>query len=174
MILSIALPLPSGAIFNTVRSVQQLQCHMTSGNILSEGNYNIGLQYLGTVTSQELLYVYSILDSINMPPLTVAYSSIVGGRGNVMAKIKPNASLTQLHIMLADKLEEQGFAVERRAYRPHVPMATAVKCHLPFAEVSKCIDVYNRPFVCDRVVLYEITYNDTVPTYTELYSVPLV
>ncbi len=174
MIMCIALPLPSGAVNNTIRSATQLSYSMTSGNLVPSDMYNICLQHLGEVSSDKLIYLYSILDNLHADSLTLSYSSIVSWRSSVVAKIKPNASLTALHGYLADSLEQLGVSVERRAYRPHVAIASGAKFQLPFGEVSKTVAVYNMPFVCDRVVLYEVNYRNGTAQYVEHYSVPML
>lgn len=174
MIMCIALPLPSNTASNTARSASQLQYSMTAGSLVSSDNYNICLQHLGEVSSDKLIYLYSVLDGLRTQQLTLSYSSIVSWRSGIVAKIKPNAQLAKLHGALADNIEALGMLVERRAYRPHVAIASGAKFQLPFSEVSKTVSVYNMPFVCNRVVLYEVRYNNGMPTYHEVYSVSLL
>lgn len=174
MIMCIAMPLPSATASNTARSASQLSYNMTGGLLTPSDGYNICLQHLGQVSSDKLIYLYSILDGIRTQQLTLSYSSIVSWRSSVVAKIKPNAELSQLQSTLADSLELLGMPVERRAYRPHVSIASGAKFQLPFSEVSKTVSVYNMPFVCNRVVLYEVQFVCGVASYHEVYSVSLL
>ncbi|MBR2986101.1 MAG: hypothetical protein IKC58_05845, partial [Clostridia bacterium] len=72
-----------------------------------------------------------------------------------------------------EKLENNNFTVEHRAYRPHITLCRKAKFTLPFAEVTKNVDVFNAPFVANKVVLYQSVLSKDGPTYTPLYTVTL-
>ena len=107
------------------------------------------------------------------PRLAVNQFAILRASNIVCARFNKNANLTELHDVLADKLEQSGFNVEHRAYRPHVTMIRKYAFSLPFSEVTKCVDVYNKPFDAPQVVLYESVFTDNGVTYRPLYSVTL-
>ena len=111
----------------------------------------------------------------DMPAPTVAISQISVLRASdiVCAKFRKDKMLTELHEALAQKLEEQGFTVEHRAYRPHVTLVRKYKFSLPFSEVTKSVDVYNAPFVADEIVLYQSELTKFGAVYTPLYTVKL-
>ena len=74
---------------------------------------------------------------------------------------------------MGNKLEQAGFAVEHRAYRPHVTIIREYGFELPFSEVTKFVDVYNKPFDAPEVVLYESVSGKDGVTYRPLYAVTL-
>ncbi len=79
----------------------------------------------------------------------------------------------QLHETLAEILEKMGFTVEHRAYRPHITLIRKFAFNLPFSEVTKCIDVYNKPFDAPEMVLYKSVFSNDGVTYQPLYTVNL-
>ena len=89
------------------------------------------------------------------------------------AKFNKEQNLVRLHEALGDSLEKLGFTVERRAYRPHVTMIRNYGFTLPFSEVTKSVDVYNKPFTAANVVLYQSVFTQNGVSYNKLYEVSL-
>ena len=139
-------------------------------------NYHLTLHFLGNVAPSDLIYVQSAMDGVKdlpAPELAIAQFAMQRASDIVWAKLKPNAELTDLHDKLGDRLEANGFEVEHRAYRPHVTLIRKKSFTLPFSEVTKSIDVYNKPFVAPDLVLYESVFDGKGVTYRELYKVTL-
>ncbi len=172
----IALNIPDKMRDNLERSANQFKTLATSGNFTKKENYHVTLHFLGNVEQNNLIYIQSAMDSVKnlpAPRLAVNQFAILRASNIVCARFNKNANLTELHDVLADKLEQSGFNVEHRAYRPHVTMIRKYAFSLPFSEVTKCVDVYNKPFDAPQVVLYESVFTDNGVTYRPLYSVTL-
>lgn len=172
----IALNIPNKTRDNLERSANQFKEMATGGNFTKKENYHVTLHFLGNVQPNDLIYVQSAMDSIKSlpaPRLAISQFAVLRASNVVCAKFSKNNNLTQLHEALADNLEKMGFTVERRAYRPHVTMIRKYAFGLPFSEVTKCVDVYNKPFDAPEVVLYESVTKNDGPVYTPLYSVTL-
>lgn len=113
------------------------------------------------------------IKSLPAPRLAISQFAVLRASDIVCARFNKNANLTTVHDTLADNLEKMGFTVEHRAYRPHVTMIRKYAFSLPFSEVTKCVDVYNKPFDAPEIVLYESVFEQDGVTYNPLYSVTL-
>ena len=74
---------------------------------------------------------------------------------------------------LGELLEKNGFDVEHKAYRPHVTVARRYRSTLPFSEVTKSVDVFNKAFYGTEAVLYKSVLGKGAPQYVELYRISL-
>ena len=171
----VALDIPQRTKDNLERSSQQFEQFANGGNFTKKENYHLTLHFLGNVEESNLIYVQSAMDAVRYlpaPQLQINAFTLLPS-GIVCAKIRHNANLSALHDKLGDKLEERGFMVEHRAYRPHVTMIRKKSFTLPFSEVTKSVDVFNMPFTCCDLVLYESVFGDSGVTYKPLYTITL-
>lgn len=172
----IALNLPERTKNNLERSSRQFETHAVKGTFIPKENYHITLHFLGNVDESKLIYIQSALDGIRQMPaprLAINQFAVLRASNAVCARFNKNADLIALHEALGEKLEQSGFAVEHRAYRPHVTMIRNYGFNLPFSEVTKSVDVYNKPFNAAEAVLYESVSDSNGVTYRPLYSVTL-
>lgn len=172
----IALNIPDKMRDNLERSASQFKQLATGGNFTRKENYHVTLHFLGNVEPRNLIYIQSAMDGIKglpAPKLSITQFAVLRASDIVCARFNKNARLNELHDVLADNLEKMGFTVERRAYRPHVTMIRKYAFTLPFSEVTKSVDVYNKPFDAPEVVLYESVFTDKGVTYNPLYAVTL-
>ena len=172
----VALELPQKTKDNLERSSSQFREHSSGGNFVPKENFHITLHFLGNVQPSDLIFVQSAMDAVKhlpAPELQIQQFAMIRASDIVCARLKQNADLVKLHDELGEKLEANGFEVEHRAYRPHVTLIRKKSFDLPFSEVTKCVNVYNMPFVATNVVLYESVFDDNGVTYRELYKVEL-
>ena len=172
----IALQLPQKTKDNLERSSNQFAQLSNGGNFVAKDNFHITLHFIGNVQMSDLIYIQSAMDAIAhlpAPELQLTQFAMMRASDIVCARLRQSARLTELHDVLGEKLENHGFEVEHRAYRPHVTLIRKKSFTLPFSEVTKSVKVYNMPFVADSVVLYESVFGDNGVTYRELYKVTL-
>ncbi len=172
----IALEIPEHTKENLTRSAQMFEPLAISGNFVKQQNYHVTLHFLGDVAPSDLIYIQSAMDTIKDCPsleLALLQFTTLKTSDTVCAKLKKNETLTALHEKLGVALEKNNFTVEHRAYRPHITIVRKAKFHLPFAEVTKCVALFNAPFVADKVVLYQSVLSEKGATYTPLYTVQL-
>lgn len=172
----VALNIPDKMKDNLERSASQFKEMSTGGSFTPKSNYHLTLHFLGNVDSRNLIYVQSAMDAIKLlpaPKLAISQFAILRASNAVCARFNKNAALAAIHDALADNLEKSGFTVERRAYRPHVTVIRKYSFKLPFSEVTKSVDVYNKPFDAPEVVLYESVFTPEGVTYNPLYKVAL-
>lgn len=172
----VALELPEKTKDNLARSAEQFRQFATKGRFTERQNYHVTLHFLGEVAESDLIYVQSAMDGIKdlpAPVIALHQFSVLRGGDIVCAKIRQNGDLTVLHDKMGELLENNGFDVEHRAYRPHITLIRQYGFSLPFSEVTKSVDVFNKQFAATEVVLYQSVLDRSGPTYTELYRVSL-
>ena len=172
----VALNLPQKTKDNLERSAGELKAFATGGNFVPKDNYHLTLHFLGEVAPSDLIYVQSAMDGVKdlpAPELAVTQFTVLRASDVVCAKLRQNAALTTLHDELGARLEQHGFVVEHRAYRPHVTLIRRKSFALPWAEVTKSVTVYNMPFAATDLTLFESVFTPNGVTYRELYTVKL-
>ena len=172
----IALNLPERVKDNLERSANQFRLHATKGRFVPKSNYHVTLHFIGNVDENKLLYLQSALDGVReltAPRLAVSQFTVLRGSNVVCAKFGKSENLSTLHEALGGRLEECGFAVEHRAYRPHATVIHDYAFDMPFSEVTKCVDVFNKPFDAPEVILSESVSEKDGVIYRPLYSVTL-
>lgn len=172
----IALEIPDRAKDNFERSSKQFEMFANKGNFVTKDNYHITLHFIGNIDESKLIYLQSAMDKVsNMsaPNLSVNQFVVLRASNVVCAKFNKEQNLLKLHDALGENLENLGFTVECRAYRPHITIIRNYGFELPFSEVTKNVDVYNKPFTADKVVLYESVFGQKGVTYRKLYEVAL-
>ena len=172
----IALNLPEKTKDNLERSANEFKALSNGGNFIPKDNYHLTLHFLGEVAPSDLTFVQSAMDNVAYlpaPELAVTQFTVLRASDIVCAKLRQSKSLERLHDELGQRLEQHGFVVEHRAYRPHVSLIRKKRFALPFSEVTKSVHVYNMPFVASDLVLYESVFTPNGVTYRELYKVTL-
>ena len=172
----IALNLPQKTKDNLERSANEFKALSNGGNFISKDNYHLTLHFLGEVAPSDLTFIQSAMDGVKdfaAPELAVSQFTILRASDVVCAKLRQSKDLTALHDELGDILEQHGFVVEHRAYRPHVSLISKKSFTLPFSEVTKSVKVYNMPFVACELTLFESVFEQGGVRYRELYKVTL-
>ena len=172
----VALDLPQKTKDNLERSANEFKSLANGGNFTPKENYHLTLHFLGEVAPSDLTFVQSAMDGVRdlpAPELAISQFTVLRASDVVCAKIRQCAALTTLHDELGERLEQHGFVVEHRAYRPHVTLIRKKNFSLPFSEVTKSVNVYNKPFYATDLTLYESVFTSSGVTYRELYKVVL-
>ncbi len=172
----VALELPDRVKDNLERSARQFAEYANGGNFVPKQNLHLTLHFLGNVPQENLIYIQSAMDGIRYlaAPETAVTQFAMQRTGDIVwAKLRQSEALTALHDNLGDKLEQNGFEVEHRAYRPHVTLIRKKSFVLPFSEVTKNVQVFNMPFVADKVTLFESVLRPEGAIYRPLYTVEL-
>jgi 2'-5' RNA ligase len=101
--------------------------HHAHGKATREDNLHITLAFVGAVPDDRLAVLEAIgaAASAGVAPFELALER-VGGTGYGIAWLSPDglpAPLAALHAAIAAGLAREGFAVERRMFRPHLTLA---------------------------------------------------
>ncbi|MCH5159665.1 MAG: RNA 2',3'-cyclic phosphodiesterase [Clostridiales bacterium] len=172
----IALDLPQKTKDNLERSANEFKMLSNGGNFIPKDNYHLTLHFLGEVAPSDLTFIQSAMDGVKdlvAPELAVMQFTVLRASDVVCAKLRQSKDLTTLHDELGARLEQHGFEVEHRAYRPHVTLIRKKSFTLPFSEVTKSVRVYNMPFTACDLTLFESVFTPNGVTYRELYKVVL-
>lgn len=176
MRLFVALDLDENVKNNLALSVGDMKPFATGGNFVPTENYHVTMHFLGEVAPSDVMYVQSAMDSVkNMPAPELSVSGVCVLRAGdiVCARFRAGSDLGELHEALGNALEKSGFTVEHRAFRPHTTLIRKYSFNLPFSEVIKSVKIYNKPFVANKLVLFDSSNRDGKVVYTPLYTVYL-
>ena len=172
----IALDIPQRTKDNLERSATQFKELSCGGSFVPKDNYHLTLHFLGEVAPSDLTFIQSAMDGVKdltAPELSVTQFTVLRASDVVCAKVRQSKELTALHDELGARLEQHGFEVEHRAYRPHVTLIRNKRFTLPFSEVTKSVTVYNMPFTACDLTLFESVTTPNGVTYREIYKVVL-
>ena len=172
----VALELPQRVKDNLERSSRQFADYANGGNFVPKENMHLTLHFLGNAEPTDLIFVQSAMDAVKdlpAPTLSVTQFAMQRAGDIVWAKMRQSAELTALHDRLGQLLEQTGFEVEHRAYRPHVTLIRKKSFVLPFSEVTKNVQVFNAPFTANRLTLFESVFDHGGVFYRPLYTVEL-
>ena len=175
MRLFIAFSLPDGVKNNLYFQSEALKPFATKGRFVPKDNFHVTLQFLGDTDPSKLPWIYQVMDNVKQfdaPTMSVAQVVAWKSAKVVCAKYKAKG-VEPLQTALANGLERLGFVAERRAYRPHTTLCRDYAFDLPFADVVKNVPLYNKPFVCDTVTLYESIFEKSGMRYNPLYEIKL-
>ena len=170
------MDLPQKTKDNLERSASEFKTLSCGGNFVPKDNYHLTLHFLGEVAPSDLTFIQSAMDGVKdlpAPELAVSQFTVLRASDVVCAKLRQSKDLTTLHDELGARLEQHGFEVEHRAYRPHVTLIRKKSFTLPFSEVTKSVHVYNMPFVATDLTLFESVFTPSGVTYREIYKVVL-
>ena len=172
----IALDLPQKTKDNLERSSGEFKALSSGGSFVPKDNFHLTLHFLGEVAPSDLTFIESAMNGVKdlpAPELAVSQFTVLRASDVVCAKLKQCKALTTLHDELGQRLEQHGFVVEHRAYRPHITLIRKKNFALPFSEVTKSVNVYNMPFVATDLTLFESVFTQHGVTYRELYKITL-
>lgn len=125
----IAIDVKEELVLERIQRIQQ-DLHMTGANlkIVVPQNLHFTLHFLGSIESQLISQLQSIIQEIDIPAFEAELSGIGCFRPSRPRIIwigvsKGDENFIQLQDLLAKRLREQQFHVERRKYSPHLTIA---------------------------------------------------
>lgn len=176
MRLFIALDIPQKQKDLLEKSVQQLKPFAVKGTYVPKENYHITLQFLGEVEFSRVLYLQNLLDELkSFRVIDTANDQIAHWRAAdlVCAKYTCGKALKEVFAFLGENLKQNGYFCEERKFVPHITLMRRPIFTMPFTEIKKSVDVFNKPFVASEVKLYSSELKSGGAEYTELYGVTL-
>ncbi len=140
------------------------------GRAPPQGNLHLTLAFLGEVAVARVTALHAIgaaAASMLAPfPLTLDCMGIFRGPGIAWAGASaPPREIGVLVRRLRDALEADGFAIERRAFQPHVTLAR--HCGKPLAKIRIAAPIV---WIVSRIVLNASETGPAGPRYRELAS----
>jgi 2'-5' RNA ligase len=171
MRLFIAIDLPAGVkqtLFDLSRSLER---QADVGRVIPRENYHLTLTFVGETT--RLQDVIEVMDGVCRmefcEPLRFALSGIGSFRGhrgyNWWVGVDATPALETLANALADGLRAEGFAIERRAFKPHVTIGRGVVASRPVALQLPTIEL-----AASTVSLMRSDRKNNRQVYSELHA----
>lgn len=174
MRLFIALPTPEEERAALERELARLRRACRKGGFSRGENLHITLAFLGEVPEDRVDAVHAAMDGCGTGPFPVTIGDLGRFRGRegdtLILRADGGEPLTALQTDLSDGLRSRGFALEDRAFRPHLTMArrAALREGETLAAVSARLEPVR--FTADRMILYLSHRPDGVLTYSPLYT----
>jgi 2'-5' RNA ligase len=164
-----ALPV-APPLADSLAALGQAMARAGDGRAVPAGNLHVTLAFLGNVHRARIHVLTAVAAGLHGLRVTLTLDTQGTFRRAGVAWIAPRevpAALQALHAALSDALVAAGFALEPRAWRPHVTLAR--HCARPVAPVLRAplhLDV-------DAFALYESVTEPAGPRYDELGRWPL-
>lgn len=141
----------------------------TRGSFVEREKLHLTLEFLGECHHSAIARLEAVIDSLAFTPFDVRISRMGSFRrdgGDIWwVGMDRSDELMQLQSSLHDRLREEGFTLENRAYRPHITLARRVQGVETVPQV--------RPFTArvTNVFLFESAPTGRGYEYRPLYSV---
>lgn len=144
-------------------AIEQLRQQSFSGNFTRPENLHLTLAFIGE--SERLDDLRQVLDRIDSRPIHLE----LGGSGHFgdlyWAGLQKAPALDRLARMLRQDLIQQGFDIDRKAFRPHITLARQLQ-----ANQEPQLQLAPAQMRADRVSLMCSERINGKLTYTELYA----
>ena len=151
MRLFVAINFSEETIKRLVSLRDELRCNSKSGSFTLTENLHLTLVFIGECSDKQAASAKSVMEEIYFEPFDIAIDHI--GRfkrdgGDIwwvgLGESKP---LLKLQLDLSDRLIAAGFALDKRAYSPHITIGRKVSTNMkprkidPAPEQVSCIDL---------------------------------
>ena len=128
-----------------------LRAVSSRGNFSLPENLHLTLAFLGECDARQTAAIKSAMDQVTFAPFELAIERTGLYRrddGDLWwAGVREDRQLLDMQRLLADKLNAEGFAVEKRKYSPHITLGRKVSANVaprpvaPFGEMVTRIDL---------------------------------
>ncbi|MFY9177616.1 MAG: RNA 2',3'-cyclic phosphodiesterase [Caldicoprobacterales bacterium] len=117
---------------NAIQQISdEVKKHCKQGRFVKSQHLHLTLEFLGNVPSTQVEKVKSAMDQVKEEKFTIKLSEIGFFRGRdghiYWIGIEENKTLLDLQKRLHKALENQGFILENRLYKPHITIGRRVK-----------------------------------------------
>ena len=146
-----------------ITAIEQLKMQAVSGNYTSPDNLHLTLAFIGE--SDKVSAICDAIDRCAVPSFDMAVSGS-GHFGDLYwVGIENNPKLKALAESLQNELRENGFDIEKRAFKPHITLARRLEAKAPVS-----INVRRTAMTISRISLMKSERIGGKLTYTEIYG----
>jgi 2'-5' RNA ligase len=171
MRLFIAIGLPEEVKKTLAYAAESLGRQAESARVVPEENFHITLVFIGETKRvdevRELMREVCLIRGAEPFSITInGIGSFKQGRGlchTWWAGVEAPPELYQLEAALSDALRNEGFAIEKRSYRPHITLARGVCVNRPVELAIPTLEVRT-----NRISLMRSARVDNHMVYTEI------
>jgi len=154
----------------------ELMRQADAGRIIPLENYHLTLVFIGE--TERVTDVKDAIATVCRTGFTDSLRIVFGGVGSFKGRrgrshtwwvgVEENAELTRLANKLADELRVLGFAIEKRAFLPHITIGRDVVTSGPVA-----LDLSEIELSASAISLMRSDFKNGKPVYRELFSCAL-
>ena len=150
----------------------QIKSQVYKGSFTRPENFHLTLAFLGETPESRVAVLHRIIQEINFLPFEITFNRTGffkhGGKELWWAGINANdpmlSQLKSLHEQLINRLEKEGFPVDKRSFNTHITLGREIKHSKPIALEFQSIKVS-----VDRISLMKSERTGGVLQYTELF-----
>lgn len=167
----------SGGIKDKLLELQeQLRIQTSKGIFTRFENFHLTLAFLGETPAEKLNLLFRLMEEFNSPPVDIVFNHI-GCFTHSRKELwwigsdpeSPGSLLLRgIHERLLSRLEEGGFAVDKRPFNAHITLAREIKHPLPIVLEAPELTVR-----ADCISLMKSEHIRGILTYTEIQKVVL-
>lgn len=114
-----------------INIIEGIKKYAKQGRFVCDEHIHLTLEFLGEVPEGRVKDIESIMEQINATPFTLSLSDLGYFKrkdGNIYwLGIHDNKDLITLQLKLHNLLQEKGFKLEKRKYRPHITIGRRVR-----------------------------------------------
>lgn len=159
MRLFFAIDFPPSAKEELGQLVRRLADQAVCGNFTRKENFHLTLVFLGELPQARLAAALEALEKLQAPGFTLNLSGLGsfprGGRDIYWLGVEENPGLMALQRQLSASLEEAGFALEKRPFKPHLTLGREVLMPPAFDGAAFARGIARLEIPVERVTLME-------------------
>ena len=152
---------------------KQLRSQALRGSFTRPENFHLTLAFLGETPEEKLQSLFDIIGEIQSPPFDIPFNRtgcFTHSRKELWwIGAEPDCPglpiIKAIHRQLIDRLEKEGFSVDKRPFNPHITLGREIKRDRPIALDCQAITVR-----VGRISLMKSEHSVGVRTYTELFG----
>lgn len=157
--------------------IRIVEAKAAEGRFVPDRQLHLTVEFLGEVSGGRVGLIQEAMDGINCKPFTLALAGVgrfKRGEGDIYwLGLKEQAALYQMQRNLLRRLSDLGFALEDRAFRPHITLGRKVRLQDGFdtetvRRLAEKIEIRVR-----RVDLMKTDFINGQAHYSVVYSRPL-
>jgi len=156
---------PSDQLRHDIEHETRSAAHHSGGRVIPSRNFHITLAFLGSLPEPRVLDAITCVASTKVAPFELTLGSLSWWERQELLCVEPSSGadvLNELAVSLQNTLRSEGFALERRAFRPHLTLARDVRRDHAFKPIRQL------QWQVHRMELVESKNADTGSIYTIL------
>ncbi|MFY9381437.1 MAG: RNA 2',3'-cyclic phosphodiesterase [Eubacteriales bacterium] len=175
MRLFVAIALSENMKKPLLRAISELRNVATQGNFTKEENLHLTLAFIGEVSTSRVADAKRALDKVSAHPFTLALDGGIGrfvrsGGDIYYANVGGGNALLSLASDVKRELTAAEFAIEERAFRPHITLGREVTVSSPVSSIS----IEPASMTVSHFGLYKSERIAGKLTYTEIHRIELL
>lgn len=158
----IGISLSDVALTRCVKLQEGLAKSGVRGNFTAKSNIHVTLEFLGEQNEENIKKIIKIMENIDFNKFSIKITKLTDLKDMVILEVEKSEELIKLQASLHDRLKDEGFRLEDRAYYPHITLVREAKM-----KINKDILIESE---IREVTLFESTRINNRLVYNPIYK----